>query len=145
MLTREAGADAPTTPPTILIADDDPDVLGTLELILRKNGFHAVVASDGGEAVEKFRRHEIDLLITDLAMPKMNGLQVAKLCKRHKPDLPVLMITAWGVLLANDEQAESGVDVVLSKPVQTAELVGLARRLYEDVSGREPKTGPDLE
>jgi DNA-binding response OmpR family regulator len=132
MLTLEAGADAgggaPITPPTVLIADDDPDVLGTLEHPARGQ-FHAVVASDGGEAVEKFRRHAIELFITDLAMPKLNGLQVAKLRKGHKPDPPVLMIAAWGVLLANDVQAESGVDVVLSKPVQTAELVGVACRL----------------
>lgn len=131
--------------PTILVADDDPEVLGTLEIMLSKSGFEVVLATDGGEAVDRFRRHAIDLLITDLAMPKLNGLQVAKICKHQKPTLPIVMVTAWGVLVAEDDQADAGIDVVLSKPVRMAEIVTAVRMLWEATSGREPQPGSDLE
>lgn len=131
--------------PTVLVADDDPDVLALLDFMLSKNGFQVILARDGGEAVDQFRTHAVDLVVTDLAMPKLNGLQVARIVKRAKPALPILMITAWGLLVSAEEQRESGIDAILNKPTQMAEIVTALRTLWETGSGGEAKTGTDLE
>jgi DNA-binding response OmpR family regulator len=64
-------------------------------------------------------------VITDLAMPKLNGLQLARACKTLRPAVPVVMLTGWGVLLTEDELSEHGVDEVLSKPVRMDQLLGV--------------------
>jgi DNA-binding response OmpR family regulator len=88
-------------------------------------GHKVVVAVDGSDGVEKFKvDSSIDLVITDLAMPKLNGLQLARVCKTLRPSVPVVMLTGWGVLLTEDELAEHGVDEVLSKPVRMDQVLG---------------------
>jgi DNA-binding response OmpR family regulator len=75
--------------------------------------------------VEKFKADSsFELVITDLAMPKLNGLQLARVCKTLRPSVPVVMLTGWGVLLTEDELAEHGVDEVLSKPVRMDQILG---------------------
>jgi DNA-binding response OmpR family regulator len=93
--------------------------------ILSNVGHKVVVAVDGSDGVEKFKADSsIDLVITDLAMPKLNGLQLARVCKTLRPSVPVVMLTGWGVLLTEDELAEHGVDEVLSKPVRMDQVLG---------------------
>ncbi len=140
-----ARTQVPGRSPTVLVADDDPEVLGTLDIILSKSGFEVVLATDGAEALDRFRAHAVDIVITDLAMPKLNGLQLARLCKRQKPGTPVVMITAWGVLVSEDEQQAAGIDLVLAKPVRMAEIVASVRGLWETRSGGESEPGSDLE
>jgi DNA-binding NtrC family response regulator len=74
-------------------------------------------AADGAEAWERFRLGTYDLVVTDRAMPRLSGDQLAPLVKRLRPDVPVVLLTGFGDFMnATGEQPE-GVDVVLGKPV----------------------------
>ena len=64
-----------------------------------------------------------------LAMPSLNGLQVAAKCKAAKPSVPVVMLTAWDVLLSDEDLAEARVDEVVAKPVLVHELTGRLQKL----------------
>jgi CheY-like chemotaxis protein len=94
-----------------------------------------VTAVDGSEGVEKFKADAFDLVITDLAMPKLNGLQVARVCKTLRPAVPVVMLTGWGVLLTEEELAEHGVDEVLSKPVRLDQVLGAVAAVRARTAG----------
>jgi CheY-like chemotaxis protein/nitrogen-specific signal transduction histidine kinase len=109
-----------------LVVDDDPQVRQMISDILSNAGHAVVVAVDGSDGVEKFKEDSsVEIVITDLAMPKLNGLQLARACKTLRPAVPVVMLTGWGVLLTEDELSEHGVDEVLSKPVRMDQLLGV--------------------
>jgi len=114
--------------PTVLIADDDPQLLAMLEEVLSKD-FTVITARSGASAMTQFGRHAVDIVLTDLAMPSLNGLQVAAKCKAAKPSVPVVMLTAWDVLLSDEDLAEARVDEVVAKPVLVHELTGRLQKL----------------
>jgi CheY-like chemotaxis protein len=112
-------------PARCLVVDDDPDVREMIRDILSNAGHTVVTAADGAEGVERFKADPaFDVVVTDLAMPKLNGLQLARVCKTLRPSVPVVMLTGWGVILNEDELAEHGVDEVLSKPVRMDQVIG---------------------
>lgn len=118
---RGAAAAAPTGPSgpaRCLVVDDDPQVRDMLRDVLRNGGHTVVTAVDGADGVDKFKAQSFDIVITDLAMPRLNGLQLTRVCKTLRPHVPVLMLTGWGVMLTEAELAEHGVDEVVSKPVR---------------------------
>jgi CheY-like chemotaxis protein/nitrogen-specific signal transduction histidine kinase len=118
-------AHAPSGPTRCLVVDDDPQVRQMISDILSNAGHGVVMAVDGADGADKFKSDSsFDVVVTDLAMPKLNGLQLARLCKTLRPSVPVVMLTGWGVLLTEDELAEHGVDEVLSKPVRMDQLLG---------------------
>ncbi|HSE92618.1 MAG TPA: response regulator, partial [Methylomirabilota bacterium] len=118
-------ATLPGGPARCLVVDDDPQVREMIRDILSNVGHAVVVAVDGADGVEKFKADpSFDLVVTDLAMPKLNGLQLARVCKTLRPAVPVIMLTGWGVLLTETELAEHGVDEVLSKPVRMDQVLG---------------------
>jgi CheY-like chemotaxis protein/nitrogen-specific signal transduction histidine kinase len=111
-------------PARCLVVDDDPQVRDMIRDILSNAGHQVVVAMDGSDGVTKFKEDgAFDLVITDLAMPKLNGLQLARVCKTLRPSVPIVMLTGWGVLLTEEELAEHGVDEVLSKPVRMDQVL----------------------
>jgi len=118
-------AQAPGGPARCLVVDDDPQVRQMISDILSNAGHGVVMAVDGADGVDKFKNDSsFDVVVTDLAMPKLNGLQLARVCKTLRPSVPVVMLTGWGVLLTEDELAEHGVDEVLSKPVRMDQVLG---------------------
>jgi CheY-like chemotaxis protein/anti-sigma regulatory factor (Ser/Thr protein kinase) len=130
-------SEAASGPARCLVVDDDPQVRDMIRDILSNAGHRVVTAVDGSDGVEKFKADSsFDVVITDLAMPKLNGLQLARVCKTLRPAVPVVMLTGWGVLLTEDELAEHGVDEVLSKPVRMDQVLGtiasVRARVLED-------------
>lgn len=79
----------------ILIADDEPDILLILGEFLSNEGFVVLTAKDGKQAVEKVKEFPVDLVLLDVAMPEMNGIDALREIKMIKPDLPAIMITAY--------------------------------------------------
>lgn len=116
--------------PTVLVVDDDVTLLMTFAEMLGRT-YRVVTAVNGSEAVAKFRSTAVDVIVTDLAMPGMNGLQVASLCKAIRPAVPVLMVTAWEALIGPDDASEHGIDGVLTKPVRAATLVRAVQDLVQ--------------
>lgn len=112
------------------MVDDDVTLLTTFAEMLGRT-YRVVTAANGTEAIAAFKSTTIDVVVTDLAMPGMNGLQVASQCKALRPAVPVLMITAWEALIGPDDASEHGIDGILTKPVRAATLVRAVQDLVQ--------------
>lgn len=115
----------------VLIADDEQNIVISLEFLLRREGFEVFVASDGEEALIKLRAEKPDLVLLDVMMPKMNGFDVCQAI-RADPDLAgmrVLMLTAKGREAEVSKGLGLGADAYMTKPFSTKELVVQVRAL----------------
>jgi len=111
----------------ILVVDDDPVLLRTLQEMLEHDGHSVVAANGGGEGIDAFlaaqRRGEpFALVLTDLGMPYVDGRRVAAAVKQAAPSTPVVMLTGWGHGLPGDDALPAGVDELLGKPPKLLEL-----------------------
>ena len=103
--------------PSILISDDDSSFRETLQGVFEPQGFRTFLAGDGEEALEIVRHHEVHLLLLDMHMPKLTGLEVLRLVKQFKAILPCIILSADAdeTLVREAELAQAF--SVLSKPV----------------------------
>jgi two-component system, OmpR family, response regulator len=113
----------------ILIAEDDPSLGEGLQRTLRKAGHAVDWAKTGGEADAALGTHEFDLLILDISLPKLSGLEVLKRLRARDSRLPVLILTALDSLNDRVRGLDAGADDYLVKPFQFAELEARARAL----------------
>jgi CheY-like chemotaxis protein len=121
----DSGAGTATRPAgSILVVDDEEAILGLCQLILTRAGYNVLVACNGSDALALFERHrsEIGLVLTDLAMPDMNGITLAWALRRSKPGLRVMVITGQGMEDDLRELASLGVRQVLWKPFSPRSL-----------------------
>jgi DNA-binding response OmpR family regulator len=115
----------------ILIVDDEPNIVISLEFLMRRDGFEVAVAQDGEEALRIIREQRPDLVLLDVMMPKLNGFEV---CKQVRGD-PALTDTRIIMLTAKGRQAEVakglalGADGYITKPFSTRDLVVQVRSL----------------
>lgn len=115
----------------VLIADDEQNIVISLEFLLRREGFEVLVASDGEEALARLRAEKPDLVLLDVMMPKMNGFDVCQ-ALRADPELAgirVLMLTAKGRETEVSKGLALGADAYMTKPFSTKELVIQVRSL----------------
>jgi DNA-binding response OmpR family regulator len=115
----------------VLIADDEQNIVISLEFLLRREGFEVFIASDGEEALLRLRAEKPDLVLLDVMMPKMNGFDVCQAI-RADPDLAdirVLMLTAKGREAEVSKGLGLGADAYMTKPFSTKELVAQVRAL----------------
>jgi len=115
----------------VLIADDEPNIVISLEFLLRREGFEVLVAVDGEEALAKARAERPDLVLLDVMMPKMNGFDVCQ-ALRADPGLAamrILMLTAKGRDTEVSKGLDLGADAYVTKPFSTKDLVVQVRSL----------------
>ena len=106
---------------TILVVDDTPDVLEVTATLLEEVGYEVIRCSGSREALTILRDgHAIDLLVTDITMPEMDGLDLARLARAQRPFLPVLYLTGYSQLLADKTQVVLG--PILRKPYRVIEF-----------------------
>jgi DNA-binding response OmpR family regulator len=98
---------------------------------LQIDGHEATVVSDGRQALAAFEAGAFDLVITDRAMPELNGDQLAAEVKRRAPTLPIIMLTGLGDLMQELDERPDGVDRVVSKPVTLATFREAIRQATE--------------
>ena len=91
--------------------------------VVESAGHHATMVGGGAEAIERFRAEAFDVVLTDLAMPRVSGWQVARAVKQIAPRVPVVIVTGFGVELTPEERRTHGVDHVLVKPLQIQEIL----------------------
>jgi len=125
---RTVAPPAPEAPPAVrslrcLVVDDEPPVREVLGDILESAGHSVVTIGDGAEAIALFAAERFDLVVTDLAMPRVSGWQVARAVKQTAPHVPVFLVTGFGVELSPEERQTHGVDIVLVKPLQIQEIL----------------------
>ncbi|HSN91822.1 MAG TPA: response regulator [Anaeromyxobacteraceae bacterium] len=117
----------------ILIVDDEPNIVISLEFLMRREGFETVVATDGEAALEAIARTPPDLVILDVMLPRMNGFDV---CERIRADprwrqVRILMLTAKGRETEVARGMRIGADAYVTKPFSTKDLVAQVRRLLD--------------
>jgi|GEM_PF-1229852 len=115
----------------VLVIDDQPIVTDLLVDVLERMNYKSEVASCGREGVEMFEKNTYDLVITDLGMPDISGWEVSKTIKQKNPDVPVIVITGWGVDPDPDKMKDSKVDFIINKPFQIDQLEKIIKNLLE--------------
>lgn len=134
----------------VLVVDDEKDILDLVRHHLEKEGFHCLQASDGGAALRLARESRPDLLILDLMLPGLDGLEVCRLLRRESPTarLPIIMLTAKAEEVDRIVGLEVGADDYIVKPFSPRELVArvraILRRAQEPAPPRIRRIG-DLE
>ena len=132
------------TMPTILVADDEPDVLETLSYRLSREGYSVVTATDGVEALGAARAHQPDLALLDVMMPRENGYRVARTLREdesrgvYPQGLKIVLLTARDLSGEPDREEIflefSRADLMLYKPFDLEELVGRIGSLLAEES-----------
>ena len=113
----------------ILVVDDDPVISRSFERVLEPKGYAVIAASSGGEALEKIRREDYDAVYTDIRMPGMNGIEVARRIKENRPWLPVVIVTAYGSEENEGAAHDAGVSGFLRKPLSPEAIESSAEDL----------------
>ena len=129
---------------TILVVDDEPILRETLVEELRDEGFRVVAAADGRAAVERFRQDQPDLVLLDLMLPELSGIEVCRII-RAESGVPILMLTARDAELDKVVGLELGADDYVTKPFSLRELLARIRALLrrterQATNGEAPKS-----
>ena len=113
---------------TILIVDDEPTLRETLAEALDADGFRVLTAADGREALSRFREHQPDLVVLDLMLPELSGIEVCRII-RAESGVPIVMLTAKSSELDKVVGLELGADDYVTKPFSLRELSARIRAL----------------
>jgi len=112
----------------ILVVDDEPSMRMAISECLESCGYATDTAFDGAEALEKFASDLWDLVITDVRMPGISGLDVLKEVRRRAPGIPVILITAYGTVNTAVEAMKSGATDFIMKPFSLEDLETAVKR-----------------
>lgn len=110
---------------TLLVVEDDGDVRYLLEKILVEAGYRIISASDGMEALKLFeiKENEIDLCITDVVMPEMDGIELSRELKKRKPAVKIIALSGYPLGIGEEEFEEAGVVELIQKPFQARNVI----------------------
>ncbi|HET6527279.1 MAG TPA: response regulator [Balneolaceae bacterium] len=110
---------------TILVVDDEQDLLELIEYNLKKEGFDVLTAEDGKEGIEVARGHHPSLVLLDIMMPKMDGLEVVEHLRQDEQlgDIPIIFLTARGDEKTEIQGLDKGGDDYITKPISTKKLI----------------------
>src|SRR5215471_13529451 len=124
----------------ILVVDDEPEAVELVEFNLKQAGFSVVTAADGAEALNKARATAPNLIVLDLMLPEVDGLEVCKMLRRDSAtaSVPIIMLTAKASEIDRIVGLELGADDYLTKPFSPRELVLRVRKILE--RGRPAET-----
>src|SRR5438874_5225332 len=118
-------------PATLLIADDDPGLRQSLERTLTREGYRVILASDGNAALERLQAGGVDLVLTDLKMPGLSGIELLRAVKAIASEVDVILLTAFGTVEEAVKAMKEGAYDFLTKPFQRAQLLRLIRQALE--------------
>jgi two-component system response regulator AtoC len=134
-------------PKRILIVDDEPSIRMVLRAHLNRSGYKVTAAENGAEAISLLRKEDFHLVVSDLKMPVIGGMEVLAHCKDTYPGLPVILITAHGTVDSAVEAIKNGAQDYVTKPFDSDELMPIIEKalrteekgcetLHEDAVGR---------
>jgi len=117
----------------ILLVDDEIRVLEALSQILGKKGYQVKGISDPLEALETFKQKpaQFDLIISDITMPHMTGIQLARQVKNLNPTVPIILCTGFGSIITGEEMKDLGIDDLITKPISSSDLTRLVREVLD--------------
>ncbi|MBQ6926585.1 MAG: sigma-54-dependent Fis family transcriptional regulator [Kiritimatiellae bacterium] len=112
----------------ILVVDDEPRILSLMHCLLKNEGLEVVSEHDGAAAIERIRSESFDLILTDIRMAPVDGMQVFRVARAERPDTPVVFLTAYGAISTAIEAMKGGAFDYLTKPFKVDELLVTIRR-----------------
>lgn len=114
-----------SNPIVVLCVDDEPTILMARRLILSIAGYQVLTAGNGDTALDLFRRHPVEMVITDHFLPDLTGAEIAAEMKRLRPEVPIVMLTGY----AEVPEASGCVDLVLIKGMQPPDFLDAVAKL----------------
>ncbi len=117
--------------PSVLVIDDESGILDTLRILLKNEGFSAHVALGGKQGLEQIEALSPDIILSDVRMPMVGGLDVLSAARRHDPDTPVILMTAQATLQSAMQAVNDGAYYYIQKPFRNDDLVAILRRAAE--------------
>ena len=120
--------------PTILVVDDNQDLLETFAMILKRRGYHVQTASDGLSAINKFKEQDFDVTLMDIVMPEMNGVDAFKKIKEIQPGAPIILMTAYSDEDLIENAKNEGARRIIHKPIHIDQLIDL----INETAGSQP-------
>ena len=121
-------------PSSILVIDDEASIRESLEVLLSLEGYTTSMALDGEEGLRMLESNSYDLVLLDLAMPGQSGLEILPQIKERQPDLPVIMITAYGGVESYIESMNLGAFEYINKPIKVEELKSILKKIFKESS-----------
>jgi len=123
--------DASGLKPSVLIVDDETGILDSLNILLRNEGFAPRLAHGGKEGLEKISEMSPDIVLTDIRMPHVSGVEILAAAREADPDVPVILMTAQATLQSAMQAVNAGAYYYIQKPFRNDELVAILRRAAE--------------
>ena len=111
--------------PTVLVVDDNQDLLNTFAMILKRRGFSVQTAGNGISAVDKFKEQSFDVTLMDIVMPEMNGVDASKKIKEIQPGASIILMTAYSDEELIQTARDEGVRQIIHKPIRIDQLIEL--------------------
>jgi len=115
----------------VLIVDDDPDLLETLERLLRRSGYTCLTASSGRDAIATIDAEGPDLVVSDLQMPGLDGLAVIRHARARVPPIPAVLMTAYPAPESQEQARKAGATVHLAKPFSNGALLAAIQQALQ--------------
>jgi two-component system, OmpR family, alkaline phosphatase synthesis response regulator PhoP len=128
-MTRSTASDRPRAVKKILIAEDEPNIVISLEFLLKEAGYEVAIARDGSQALKLAATLRPDLIVLDVMLPALNGFDVCRRIRGEVKDIKVLMLTARGRDSEVAKGMAAGADAYMTKPFATRELVSKVAEL----------------
>ena len=121
----------------LLVIDDDPEMCNLLEKVLVREDYHVQTACRGDDALKLLRQKEFDLIISDLKMPGLSGIELIRQAKAASPETPIILITAFGNVNAYIEVKEIGTYEFINKPIKMQHLKRVIQKALQEKEGKQ--------
>ncbi len=130
----QSGMSSMNAPGVVLVVDDEPGILKSLQKIFQREGFEVVTAVDGTDGLDILRRQRVSVLLTDLMMPKTSGMDLLRAAKTVSPETEVVLMTAYGTVEAAVGAMKEGAYDFVTKPLKRAHVVRIVKNALEKQS-----------
>ncbi len=121
----------PSATPTVLLIDDEPGIVESLRILLKNEGFLPIVAAGGKEGLERLAERKPDIVLTDIRMPAVGGVEILSAARARDPDVPVILMTAQATLQTAMQAVNEGAFYYIQKPFRNDDLLAILRRAAE--------------
>jgi len=128
----------------VLVIDDEVNLRKVLAAMLRRDGFDVTVAENGEQGLAEFQKNGADIVVTDLVMPKVGGMEVLSTVRAANPDVPVIIITAHGTVDSAVDAIKAGAFDYITKPFDQAELSAVVAKAAKTNESARRSVRPDL-
>ncbi len=122
---------APVNLPSVLVVDDESGILDSLNILLRNEGFAPYLAHGGKAGLERIAEMSPDIVLTDIRMPNVSGVEILAAARQSDPDVPVILMTAQATLQSAMQAVNEGAFYYIQKPFRNDELIAILRRAAE--------------